>query len=72
MKIIASLSLESSLHALVNIGSPIGTNTKPGGGSASFVTYEEISCDRVPGDGKVCFEFELLVLLLRIRGEFEV
>jgi hypothetical protein len=28
---------------LVNIGSPIGTNTKPGGGSESFVTYDEIS-----------------------------
>jgi hypothetical protein len=38
INIMASFSLESSLHALVNIGSPIGTNTKPGGGSESFVT----------------------------------
>jgi hypothetical protein len=33
MKIMASCSRESSLHAMVRAGFPMGTNSKPGGGS---------------------------------------
>lgn len=37
IKIMASSSLESSLHALLSSGLPTGTNVNPAGGVLSFV-----------------------------------
>ena len=39
MKIIASFSRDSSLHAVVSWGFPVGTKSKPGGGFLSDVIW---------------------------------
>lgn len=73
MNIMASLSLESSLHALVKVGSPMGTNLNPGGGFESFVTcHDQLDGGAGYIDTTTHLELEPLLFLFGIFCKFKV
>lgn len=64
MKIIAPCSRESSLHAVVRAGFPIGTNSKPGGGSRFSVNCARLVPRSASQRVSRYLKLELLLLVL--------
>ena len=71
MKIIASCSRDISLQATVRSGFPVGTNSKPGGGSFFVVTYCLVSTMSRVRAASNYLELKLL-LFLRVVNGFEI